>query len=274
MNRLSTLGQAHPTPEVAQPRQEESSSGNGLSPSPPRLSERPSASLQRPQRFVLPVRYEPNYRYPLVIWLHADGYNENQISQVMPHISTQNYLGVGVRGSRSIDSAGHRFDWSLSKAAVARAADSIWQAIDTASERYSVHPDRIFLAGYAEGGSMAQRIALQHPTAFAGCLSLGGRFPRGGGALSNLAAARGLPQFWAVGTHNPRLSLDAFTSDVELISAARLKMEIRRYTVEDEMVREILADIDRWIMRQIQSGDTPPPPLDEWGTVQVGFSGN
>lgn len=231
-------------------------------------------TLQRPLRFVLPSGYEPNYKYPLVLWFHSDGFNENQISQVMPHISLQNYIGVGIRGSRSIDPAGHRFDWSFSAASTSRCEDAVWQAIDEATERYSVHPQRVFLAGYAAGGSMARRIALTHPASFAGCISLGGRFPRGGAVLSNLSAARGLPHFWAVGTDNPQLSAEAFASDVDLISAARLKMEIRRYTVGDEMVREILNDIDRWIMARIHSGSEPARPLDTWGTVEVGFSGN
>lgn len=234
----------------------------------------PQPTLQRPLRFVLPSGYEPNYKYPLVLWFHSDGYNENQISQVMPHISLQNYIGVGIRGSRSIDPAGHRFDWNFSAASASRCEDAVWQAIDEATDRYSVHPQRVFLAGYAAGGSMAQRIALNHPSAFAGCISLGGRFPRGGAVLSNLAAARELPHLWAVGIDNPRLTSDAFASDVDLVSAARLKMEIRRYTVGDEMVREILNDVDRWIMARIHGGSAPSPPLDAWGTVEVGFSGN
>ncbi|TVQ01007.1 MAG: hypothetical protein EA381_06390 [Planctomycetaceae bacterium] len=274
MNRLTSLDQVAPSSKTSPQGEENSGQGSVPQLSLPRLQTLCSPSLQQPQRFVLPSGYEPNYRYPLVVWLHADGYNENQIAQVMPHISTQNHVGVGIRGSRSIDPAGHRFDWSQSSAAVARSADAIWQAVDTATERYSIHPQRIFLAGYAEGGTMARRIALQHPGSFAGCISLGGRFPRGGAVLSNLAAARNLRHFWAVGTESEQVSPAEFTSDVELISAARLKMEIRRYTVADEMVREILADVDRWIMGHINSGTADPQPLDPWGSAQVSFSGN
>ncbi len=229
--------------------------------------------IDRPQRFFLPVNYEPNYRYPLIVWLHSDGYNENQIGQVMPHISLRNYVGVGIRGSRSVDPVGHRFDWSTQSAAVARCEDAIWRAIEDASERYSIHPDRVFLAGYGTGGTMARRVALRRPTAFAGCVSLGGRFPRGGGVLSNLQAARQLKNFWAVAMQNPQISADAFEQDISLASSARLRLDVRRYTVADEMVKEVLRDVDAWIMERV-TGVEMLSFNSRWDTQPVTFSAN
>ena len=74
--------------------------------------------LASPQTFFVPVHYEANYRYPLIVWLHSNGYNENQIDHVMPHISTRNYMATGVRGTRAADAIGHRFDWHDSAAAI------------------------------------------------------------------------------------------------------------------------------------------------------------
>ncbi len=263
MNRLSALGSSE-TPTASAP----------VAPSPtlpalPHLSHR----IDRPQRFFLPSRYEANYRYPLIVWLHSDGYNENQIGQVLPHISLQNYVGVGIRGSRSIDPVGHRFDWSSHPAAVSRCEDALWRAIDDASERYSIHPERIFLAGYGTGGTMASRVALRHPRAFAGCVSLGGRFPRGGGVLSNLAAARGLKSFWAVALQSPTISHAEFDQDIALASAARLRMDVRRYTVADEMVQEVLRDVDAWIMERV-TGVATLSSSSSWETEEVSFSVN
>lgn len=266
MNRLSSLGSSEskvsskPSPPVAP---------SPALPAVPHLSH----WIDRPQRFFLPTHYEPNYRYPLIVWLHSDGYNENQIGQVMPHISLQNYVGVGIRGSRSADPAGHRFDWSSQPAAVVRCEDAIWQAIDDASERYSIHPERIFIAGYGSGGTMARRVALRQPAAFAGCVSLGGRFPRGGGVLSNLVAARELKSFWAVALQSPTISQLEFDQDIALASAARLRMDVRRYTVADEMVQEVLRDVDAWIMERVTGIET----LffnSSWDTEEVSFSVN
>lgn len=269
MNRLSSLRRApsanHVEPVAARPSVPEA----GMPSSPWEAA----SSIGRPRRFFLPARYEPNYRYPLIIWLHNNGHNENQISQVLPHISLQNYVGVGIRGSHSADTVGHRFDWSGRPAAVARCEEAVWQAIDDASSRYSINPERVFLAGYGAGGTMACRVALQHPRAFAGCISLGGRLPRGGRVLSNLSQARNLRTLWAVGTENRSISQADFEDDIALAASARLRLDVRRYTVDDEMVHEILRDVDAWIMSRVTGSDSQPPAPD-WQTVEVGFSSN
>ncbi len=230
--------------------------------------------VDRPRSFFLPIRYEPGYRYPLVVWLHNDGYNENQVRHVMPHISTRNYIGVGVRGSMAIDANGHRFAWSDSAAAVSRCEDAVWQSIDDACERYSIHRERVFIAGYGTGGTMARRIALRRSTQFAGCISLGGRLPRGGAVLSNLASARRLKNLWAIAIENPALSDDEFDRDIRLAADARLRLDVKRYTTDDEMVVEVLRDMNDWIMRVVTGQHGQANPAETWATTPVQFSAN
>lgn len=276
MNRLPSFGSSEPKgvgqSSVAQPK------SSVAQPSLPSvaLASGPylSSQIDRPRRFFLPNRYEPNYRYPLIVWLHGDGGNENEVSQVLPHVSTQNYIGVGIRGSRSLDPVGHRFDWSFSRAAVSRCEDAIFQAIDDASQRYSVHSDRVFLAGYGNGGTMARQVSLRHGNAFAGCVSLGGRFPSGGGIFSNLAASRTVRHFWGVAINNPTISHDDFASDIETVASARLCMDVRRYTTDDEMDRDVLRDIDKWMMAIVTGTPKLADPKDLWDTAAVGFSEN
>src|SRR5580698_11026646 len=70
----------------------------------------------------VPENYEPNYAYPLVVWLHDAGRSERDIVDVLPHISMRNYLGLALRGTNPADprvdnegreSAGYR--WSRSQ---------------------------------------------------------------------------------------------------------------------------------------------------------------
>ena len=232
--------------------------------------------ITRPRCFVVPLRYESAYRYPLIVWLHNDGYNENQICDVMPHMSTRNYVGVGVRGSIATDTTGNRFAWSQTPAAVARCEDAVWQAIDEASKRYSIHPERIFIAGYGEGATMARRVAFQRSAQFAGCIALGGRMPRGGGVLGNLNATRTIRNFWASAINNPSISEEQFDEDIRLIANARLRMEVRRYTTDDEMVTEVLRDVNVWMMDIVtgQGGSHVKPAAQDWTTTPVQFSSN
>jgi len=241
---------------------------------PSLLSHLQHANISRPRTFFLPSRYEAKYRYPLIVWLHNDGFNEHQITHVAPHISTRNYIGVGIRGSMAIDACGQRFAWSTTPAAVSRCEDAVWQAIDDASDRYSVHPDRIFIAGYGEGATMARRIAFQRSSQFAGCIALGGRIPRGGSVLSNLSSARNLKNFWAVAIQNAAISQSHFDDDIRLAADARLRLEVRKYTTDDEMVTEVLGDVNTWMMKIVTGEDSRHEAKPDWTTVPVHFSAN
>lgn len=226
-----------------------------------------------PQAFFLPCRYESNYRYPLVVWLHNDGACESQVAEVMPHVSIQNYVAVGVRGTRASDAAGHRFAWHHSARGVMATQRAVLDAVDAASRRYSVHPQRVFLAGYHEGGTMAQRIAMRHPDRFAGVISLGGAFPRGCGPLANLHAARKLPVLMALATEGERYCVDSLSEDLRLFNTARLQLEVQQFTVADEMVAPVLRQIDGWMM-SIVTGQSRPRCMPDCDTTPVDFSVN
>ena len=92
----------------------------------------------KPRSFFLPVHYTASYRYPLIVWLHHDGFNEHQIDQIMPHVSTRNYIGIGIRGNQAADSAGHCFGWHDSPAAIDSTHDAIQEAIAEAKHRFSI----------------------------------------------------------------------------------------------------------------------------------------
>ncbi|MEM9646211.1 MAG: alpha/beta hydrolase-fold protein [Planctomycetota bacterium] len=215
-----------------------------------------SSSLRTPRSFVLPMHYEPSYGYPLIVWLHDDGHNEHQLEQVMPHISLRNFVGVGIRGVRAADSVGHRFDWPQKQASIHAAWRRIDGVIEEAKQRFSVHDQRIILAGYGSGATMALRIALRQPNQFGGVVALGGRLPQQGRLFGDLNALRErkLPLLWQWATRGGRFSSEALTSDLKALMATRCQVEVRQYTDAEEMNTVTLADINDWIMRTVVSG--------------------
>jgi phospholipase/carboxylesterase len=227
----------------------------------------------RATSYFLPSRYEPNYRYPLVVWLHADGGCQRELADVMPHISTQNYVGVGIRATRACDSAGHRFQWLQTPLGTAVAEDAVFAAIDSASRKYSVNPNRIYLAGYREGGTMALRIALRNANEIDGAISLDGALPRGGRPLTDLESARKLAILSAVAIDGDRYPMNKVCEDLRMWHTANLRMDMRQYTVEDCMVTEVLADVNAWIMRRV-TGQTNQGCVPDNETVPVEFSAN
>ena len=103
---------------------------------------------------------------------------------------------------------------------------------------------------------MAFRLAMCHPTRFAGVLSLGGEFPQGGTPLVRLADARRLPIFLATGRNSRRYPAARVCQDLKLFHAAGMNVDLRQYPCGDELLSMMLADMDRWIMEHI-STDRP-----------------
>jgi phospholipase/carboxylesterase len=231
------------------------------------------AHLTARRSFFLPLHYTPSYQYPLVVWLHCNGFNESQIDHVMPHISLRNYIGVGIRGTRAADSMGHRFDWHDSPAAIAATHDAVIEATDQALQRFSVHPARVVLAGYRHGGTMALRIAMRQPDRFAGAISLGGRMPQG--AIRNVQQLRQrrLPMLWQWGQGNADYTEENLKRDCRSSMTIGGQVEVRQYPGDDEMDTVTLRDVDEWIMRRIVSGSSVTDS-DRWATSPTLYSSN
>ena len=173
-----------------------------------------------------PLHYEPNYAYPLLVWLHGPNGDEHELFQVIPEISVRNYVGVGARGNRKMeDSRGYR--WDGVDAGVISAEQHVFDAIRAARGRYNVAPNRIFLAGYEAGGTMAVRIGLRNPECFAGVMSIGGPFPMGGSPLGRLERARRLPLFFSQGRDSKNYPIDLACQELRLFHTAGLGFTVR-----------------------------------------------
>ena len=232
-----------------------------------------SASVQ----VVTPVHFQAGYQYPLLVWLHSAGNNERQIEQVLPHISTRNYLAVGIRASKATDIRGRCFDWSKGTSGVDKACQSVFEAIDLMADRFAVHPKRVILAGLGTGATMACRVAMRTPDQFAGVVRMAGRFPScqeahsgqttadclqsTGGMMGNLDALRErkLPMLWQQainGVDDDPACLQREIADAQWM---RAQVEIRQYQGDDVVNTVALKDIDRWCFDTIIS----PKPSQE-----------
>src|SRR6516164_8465917 len=56
------------------------------------------APRRLPVRTFLPTGYEPRYPYPLLVFLHGHGGNEEQILRLAPRVSRRNCVCIGLRG--------------------------------------------------------------------------------------------------------------------------------------------------------------------------------
>jgi phospholipase/carboxylesterase len=215
-----------------------------------------------------PLHYERGYSYPLVVWLHGPGGNERQLLRIMPMISMRNYVAVAPRGTL-LPAAGEAqeetYGWQQTEDHVQQAEHRIFESIEAVAQRFHIAPKRIFLAGFESGGTMAFRVALNHPERFAGLVSLGGAFPSGCSALSNLPQVRQLPIFLAAGRNSQVYGEMEVCNDLRLLHTAGLSITLRLYPCGHELSPQMLADTDRWIIDQITSPGLPVGHSDpEW----------
>lgn len=206
-----------------------------------------------------PLHYEPNYSYPLVVWIHGPEDDERQLNQVMPHISLRNYVGISPRGTSlqthfapGVDS----YSWEQTPSQIVTALDRVLDCVELASMRFNINPERVFLAGYDAGGTMAVRIAMSQPESFAGVASFNGGLPRNHTPFRNVEKFRDLPLMLGFGRDGVDYSEDRLCGDLRLVHAAGMQaLNLRQYPCGDELVTQMLKDFDTWAMKIVTGSE-------------------
>ncbi|MGD9645230.1 MAG: alpha/beta hydrolase [Pirellulales bacterium] len=199
----------------------------------------------------VPLHYEPNYAYPLLVWLHGPRDSQQQLMRIMPLVSMRNFVGVAPRGPlehRATSALATTWSWSDDEASLSTAEQRVTGAIELTRRRLNIAPRRVFLAGYSTGGTLALRLAMAHPQRFAGVISLGGRFPTGGSPLRRLGEARGVPILLACGQTSREYPQADVCSDLRLLHSGGMNVALRIYPCGDEISPLMLPDMNRWIM--------------------------
>jgi phospholipase/carboxylesterase len=181
-------------------------------------------------------------------------------------VSLRNYVALGVRGPAP---QGTGFHWPQDANAIETADQRVCEAVAAARERFNVHPERIFLAGYDAAGTMALRLALRNPDLFAGAASLNGTFPQAHAPLARLADIRGLKLMIAHCRDSERYSVNRLCRELSLFHSASLSVHLRQYPCQDELTTQMLHDLDGWLMEQVTglpaaSEDTAASVESDW----------
>lgn len=202
-----------------------------------------------------PEHYEPGYAYPLVIWLHPDSGSEQALHEIMPQISTRNYLGLSFRApaiNPKTPSTGYY--WPDSHLFVKQFAEQIQQTIQELSKVLNIHEQRIYVAGTGMGCSVATKLLLQTPHFFAGAALFKGRF--GKTDFQNVISAN---------LKNKRILLDhslenATADPISASWVARMWQStggqiqsVNSLNAELSQESEQLAALNRWIMEGIST---------------------
>lgn len=204
-----------------------------------------------PHATFAPIHYEEKYAYPLLVWLHAHASNEHELRQVMPQVSMRNYVAVAPQGPWVNPRHRGQFGWGQMTDVIETAEARIAECIAAAKRRFNIHPDRIFLAGYGSGGTMAVRVAWNDPARYAGVASLNGPLPNRQSPLRRVNELRQLPCLLAMARNSLSYPQARVCEDLRLLHAAGCTLALRQYPANQDVPRWMLADLDRWMMELV-----------------------
>jgi phospholipase/carboxylesterase len=212
------------------------------------------SDAQRPLavRTFAPIGYEPRYPYPLIVFLHGHGGNDEQILRLAPKVSRRNYVAIGLCGPVCLGpnrKGSLGFSWGdLSH--LDGIEDYLFGAIQQTRLHYHIHSERIFLAGFGEGATLAYRMGLQFPDKVGGVIALNGHMPREERPLLRLPEARSLQVFIGHGIANSVVPMSMARADRRLLWSAGLDVEMNSYATTHRLHKDMLRDVNRWIIKR------------------------
>jgi len=203
---------------------------------------------------VVPMHYEKNYAYPLIVWLHSDGQDASEVHEVMPRISMRNYVAVAPELEFQDEA------WPQDGRSINTTHEALIAAVDQAKARFNINPQRIYLAGFGSGATMAFRVALERPELFAGVLAMNGPLPTVGTPLSHWDRSRKLPVFWAQCRKSTQFGQQQLCEQLRLLHIAGFSLTLRQYPGGDEISDTLLRDVNRWVMESVNAKPSSKPP--------------
>jgi phospholipase/carboxylesterase len=134
---------------------------------------------------------------------------------------------------------------------VERLEKQVQEQVCQLRRQYHIHSERIFLAGFGEGASLALQLGLARPEWFAGMICLGGRFPITPHSLRRYRDLRGKRVLLGAGSRDRKVSVEETVEASRLLHAAGMRVCTRVYDASHQLTKPMLTDIDRWVMQEV-----------------------
>jgi len=215
----------------------------------------------------LEVETAANPQYA-VIWLHGLGADGSDFVPVVPELGLPDapavrfifphapYMPVTCNGGYvmrawydiiSLDSTSRRID----EAGIIASRDTVRHLIEREKGR-GIPVDRIFLAGFSQGGAVAYTTALTHPEKLAGVIALSTYIPSPV-LLSEASsvANRAIPIFAAHGTADDVVSPSLGLAARDLLIARGYAIQWHEYPMPHSVCLEEVWAIGRWLGEQM-----------------------
>ena len=207
-------------------------------------------------RLRLPTSYDATKAYPLVVGLHGNGSNANNLMQSMRPDVFEGIICAAPDGAYSrTDLAslrGEHFSWYLPDAdralrplLDALTSEQVLRVVEDVSQRHRV--SRVILLGFSQGVSAAYLTAMKSPDRIAGIVAVAGGFPRTSVTPEQLKAASHIRIMIAHGTGDAQVALDASERARDLLREAGYKVQFETFDGGHELPPDLMRSAGNWI---------------------------
>jgi len=214
-------------------------------PPPYEVEPSPYAAADGLSLFV-PDNYEPNYAYPLIVWL--PGQERHELPSLMAHISPQNYLGLALTHTPSLQSLAEPGRGQRDTTAL---EDQLYDSVRQLRSCYHVHSERIYVAGFASGATAALSLLLRRPEWLAGAVAMHGTLPDRRRSLARFRDLQGKRVLLATGSQDHVTTANHVVRTGRLLHSAGLSVTTRIDDAGRELTPSSLRQVDHWLMESL-----------------------
>ena len=213
----------------------------------------------RPATVVDGTDADTSARAPLLILMHGVGSNERSLTTIADTFDAR-FVVLSVRSPIELgpDSFGFFHVTFGSAGPVINADEAIagWtlvgRFIDEAVLAYNTDPQRVYVAGFSQGGIMSLAAMLTAPRKLAGAVCMSGRLlPEVFPFAADRALLVGKPLMIVHGTMDDKLRIDFARSARDTLAPFGFDLTYKEYPMRHQISPETLADVSAWLTAQL-----------------------
>jgi phospholipase/carboxylesterase len=207
---------------------------------------------------LLPVGFNEDVAYPLLIVLHGNGgtaeiflqnfrgYRKKHMIVAAPQGQYSRLIG-GRIGFSWFAEAGGKELWEY---ADPMCVESLMEVVRELTSKYKIRS--LFVLGFSQGASAAYMVGLLHPSRVTGVIALSGHLPaigEEGGIVTtaNVEEARALKVFVARGKDDPVVSREVYELQREFLTAHGFEVTPLEFEGSHALTDELLEAVASWI---------------------------
>jgi phospholipase/carboxylesterase len=183
----------------------------------------------------VPDHYEPNYAYPVLVWLQTTAWPPGALNRIMRMVSERNYFGVPLR---VVDSD--------------RIEEQLQQTFARLRRQYHLHTERVFLVGIGEAGTQALATGLGRPDWFGGIAAISSPWPTAPRLFARYDDVRGKRVLLGVDDRDDDAVVCGVERAQKLLWTAGMHVTTLSCTNGGKSCPGLFRQIDRWLMQGIE----------------------